>query len=144
MEASRQGSTISPIHFNSAAYKASDVYQLKGQAEQQTIDYLTYKKNQAEVRKRQAEIEAEIEARERAKAEFAKLNPIEKSIQSFKEIGNDFWDGLEAQNEKKFNSLYDFGNYLSAGSFDTAKALYQGMEHRAHVTMNSPMTLSII
>ena len=138
IEATRQGNTISPIHFNSEAYKASEVYQLKGQAEQQTIDYLTFKKNQEEVRKQQAEIEAEIEARKRAEAEFAKLNPIEKSLHSFKEIGNDFWDGLEARNEKKFDSLYDFGNYLTVfGSFDTAKALFQGMEDRARVAMNS-------
>ncbi|QNF30000.1 T7SS effector LXG polymorphic toxin [Metabacillus elymi] len=138
IEASRQGNTISPIHFNSAAYKASDVYQLKAQAEQQTINYLAYKKNQEEVRKKQAEIEAEIEAREREKAEFAKLNPIEKTVHSFKEIGNDFWDGLEARNAKKFDSVYDFGNYLTIGSFDTAKTMYQGMEDRAHVAMNSP------
>ncbi|QNF29985.1 ribonuclease YeeF family protein [Metabacillus elymi] len=138
IEASRQGNMISPIHFNSAAYKASDVYQLKAQAEQETINYLAYKKNQEEVRKQQAEIEAEIETREREKAEFAKLNPIEKSIHSFKEIGNDFWDGLEARNEKKFDSIYDFGHYLTIGSFDTAKTMYQGMEDRAHVAMNSP------
>jgi hypothetical protein len=138
IEASRQGNTISPIHFNTAAYKASDVYQLKAQAEQQTINYLAYKKNQEDVRKQQAEIEAEIAARNREKAEFAKLNPIEKTVHSFKEIGNDFWDGLEARNEKKFDSVYDFGNYLTIGSFDTAKSMYQGMEDRAHVAMNSP------
>ena len=69
---------------------------------------------------------------------FAKLNPIEKSLHSFKEIGNDFWDGLEARNEKKFDSLYDFRNYLTVGSFNTTKALYQGMEDRAHVALNSP------
>ncbi|MBO1511155.1 ribonuclease YeeF family protein [Metabacillus sp. BG109] len=142
IEVSRQGNTISPIHFNSAAYKASDVYQLKAQTEQQTIDYLAYKQNQEEVRKQQAEIEAEIAAeiaaRNREKAEFAKLNPIEKTVHSFKEIGNDFWDGLEDRNEKKFDSVYDFGNYLTIRSFDTAKTMYQGMEDRAHVAMNSP------
>ncbi|MBZ5753860.1 hypothetical protein K9V48_27595, partial [Metabacillus sp. DBTR6] len=49
-----------------------------------------------------------------------------------------FWDGLEARNEKKLDSLYDFGNYITVGSFDAAKDLYQGMEDRAHVAMNSP------
>ncbi|MCM3653851.1 hypothetical protein [Metabacillus litoralis] len=49
----------------------SEVYQLKGQAEQQTIAYLTFKKNQEEARKRQAEIEVKIEARKSAEAEFA-------------------------------------------------------------------------
>jgi hypothetical protein len=46
-------------------------------------------------------------------------------------------EGLETRNEKKLDSLYDFGNYITLGSFDTTKAHYQGMEDRAHVAMNS-------
>jgi hypothetical protein len=38
----------------------------------------------------------------------------------------------------KFDSVYDFGNYLTIGSFNTAKSMYQGMEDRAHIAMNSP------
>ncbi|THF77833.1 ribonuclease YeeF family protein, partial [Metabacillus sediminilitoris] len=60
IEASRQGSTISPIHFNAEAYKASDVYQLKEQAEKQTSEYLTFKDEQEKFReqlKRQEELE---------------------------------------------------------------------------------------
>jgi predicted ribonuclease toxin of YeeF-YezG toxin-antitoxin module len=60
MEASRQGNTITPIHFNAEAYKASDVYQLKQQAEQQTKKYLSFKDEQEKFReqlKRQEELE---------------------------------------------------------------------------------------
>ena len=60
MEASRQGNTIQPIHFNSEAYKASDVYKLKEDAEKQTSDYLSFKDEQEKFReqlKRQEELE---------------------------------------------------------------------------------------
>jgi predicted ribonuclease toxin of YeeF-YezG toxin-antitoxin module len=60
MEASRQGNTIQPIHFNAEAYKASDVYKLKEQAEKQTSDYLSFKDEQERFReqlKRQEELE---------------------------------------------------------------------------------------
>ncbi|WP_299091286.1 T7SS effector LXG polymorphic toxin [uncultured Metabacillus sp.] len=60
MEASRQGSTIQPIHFNAEAYKASEVYQLKEQAEKQTSEYLSFKEEQEKWReelKRQEELE---------------------------------------------------------------------------------------
>ncbi|WP_338787955.1 ribonuclease YeeF family protein [Metabacillus sp. FJAT-53654] len=60
MEASRQGSNIQPIHFNAEAYKASDVYKLKEQAEQQTKEYLSFKDEQEKFReqlKRQEELE---------------------------------------------------------------------------------------
>ncbi|WP_052737749.1 T7SS effector LXG polymorphic toxin [Bacillus sp. SA1-12] len=60
MEASRQGNTISPIQFNLDAYHASEVYKLKGQAEKQTKDYLSFKDEQEAFRaqlKRQEELE---------------------------------------------------------------------------------------
>lgn len=60
MEASRQGNTITPIHFNAEAYKASDVYKLKDQAEKQTKEYLSFKNEQEKFReqlKKQEELE---------------------------------------------------------------------------------------
>ena len=60
MEASRQGNTITPIQFNAEAYKASDVYKLKDQAEQQTKEYLSFKDEQEKFReqlKKQEELE---------------------------------------------------------------------------------------
>ncbi|MBM7605176.1 hypothetical protein JOC75_003199 [Metabacillus crassostreae] len=56
IEATRQGgNTISPIHFNAEAYKSSDVYKLKEQAEKQAIDYIAYKNKQEEARDLQVE-----------------------------------------------------------------------------------------
>lgn len=60
IEASRQGNTISPIYFNAEVYKASDVSQLKEQAEKQTSEYLTFKDEQEKFRgqlQRQEEFE---------------------------------------------------------------------------------------
>ncbi|MBD1382630.1 T7SS effector LXG polymorphic toxin [Metabacillus arenae] len=57
MKATRQGNEISPLYFNANAYHNSEVYQLKGEAEKQTIDYLNYKKDQEEAREVQKQIE---------------------------------------------------------------------------------------
>ncbi|WP_226668912.1 ribonuclease YeeF family protein [Metabacillus litoralis] len=63
IEATRQGgNTISPIHFNAEAYKSSDVYKLKEQAEQQAIEYLSYKEEQEKMREQLRELE-ELERR---------------------------------------------------------------------------------
>ncbi|TXC89525.1 hypothetical protein FS935_16725 [Metabacillus litoralis] len=63
IEATRQGgNTISPIHFNAEAYKSSDVYKLKEQAEQQANEYLSYKEEQEKMREQLRELE-ELERR---------------------------------------------------------------------------------
>jgi hypothetical protein len=41
---------LTSIHFNAEAYKASDVYKLKDQAEQQTKEYLSFKDEQGKFR----------------------------------------------------------------------------------------------
>nr|WP_232337106.1 LXG domain-containing protein [Lysinibacillus timonensis] len=66
------------------------------------------------------------------------IHSVEKSVDSFNEIGEDFWAGLENRNNKKFNSVYDFGNYLTLGSFDGVKSVYQGLDERADVAFESP------
>ncbi len=48
--ATKQGSSISPIHFDAEAYHQSDIYKLKGEAEEATISYLTYKQQEQEAR----------------------------------------------------------------------------------------------
>ncbi len=48
--ATKQGSGISPIHFDVDSYHASDVYKLKGEAEAATLSYITYKKEEQEAR----------------------------------------------------------------------------------------------
>ncbi|MCE4049582.1 ribonuclease YeeF family protein [Bacillus sp. Au-Bac7] len=48
--ATKQGSSISPIHFDADAYQASDIYKLKGEAEAATLSYITYKKEEQQAR----------------------------------------------------------------------------------------------
>lgn len=48
--ATKQGSSISPITFDAEAYHQSDIYKLKGEAEEATISYLTYKQQEQEAR----------------------------------------------------------------------------------------------
>ena len=48
--ATKQGSSISPIQFDAEAYHQSDIYKLKGEAEEATISYLTYKQQEQEAR----------------------------------------------------------------------------------------------
>jgi hypothetical protein len=42
-------------------------------------------------------------------------DPFTKSAESFKEIGSDIWQGFIDRNNKKFDSFYDFSNYLLMG-----------------------------
>jgi len=64
-------------------------------------------------------------------------NPFFKSLNSFKEIGQDIWSEMTNRNEKKFDSWYDFGNYMTLGIFDSVQAFYEGMQHRWRVATNS-------
>lgn len=55
-------------------------------------------------------------------------NPIIKSLNSFKEIAMDFWDGLGMRAEKSLNSPYDFINYMTLGITD---GIWSGAKDRA-------------
>ncbi|KAB7707573.1 hypothetical protein F9802_07455 [Bacillus aerolatus] len=57
LASSERGGAVSPIHFDSQAYESSEVYKLKEEAEKQTVDYLTFKEDQAEARKVAKEME---------------------------------------------------------------------------------------
>lgn len=50
MEATRQGSSISPIQFDAEAYHSSKAYQFMVEAEAQTNSYLSFKKEEKEAR----------------------------------------------------------------------------------------------
>lgn len=50
LDATKQGSNVSPIHFNATAYHTSDAYQRKVDAEAQTDAYLSFKKEEKEAR----------------------------------------------------------------------------------------------
>ncbi|CAH0178236.1 ADP-ribosyltransferase [Peribacillus simplex] len=62
LDATKQDGNISPMTFNQSAFKSSDVYQVKDEVAGQMKDYQTFKKQQAEARKIQQEME-ELENR---------------------------------------------------------------------------------
>ncbi|WHX24864.1 T7SS effector LXG polymorphic toxin [Virgibacillus halodenitrificans] len=62
LDATSQGSTISPINFDAQAYHNSDVYQMREDAQAQTDAYLEFKEQQEEQRRIQKEME-ELENR---------------------------------------------------------------------------------
>ncbi|CAH0345750.1 T7SS effector LXG polymorphic toxin [Bacillus sp. CECT 9360] len=62
LESSSKGGTVSPLYFDVHSYKSSEVYKLTEEANQQTKDYLTFKKDQGEARRIEKEME-ELENR---------------------------------------------------------------------------------
>ncbi|MYL59331.1 hypothetical protein GLW20_17625, partial [Virgibacillus halodenitrificans] len=62
LDATSQGSAISPINFDAQAYHNSDVYQMREDAQAQTDAYLEFKEQQEEQRRIQKEME-ELENR---------------------------------------------------------------------------------
>jgi predicted ribonuclease toxin of YeeF-YezG toxin-antitoxin module len=126
MESSRQGNHISPLYFNAAAYYSSDAYQLTGDITAQTDSYLTFKEAQEQAREPKPVPEEDVNE-----------NPITESLNSFKEIGQDLWAGMEKRNETKFDSVYDFGNYITAGTPDLIKGFASGLNERAEVATDS-------
>ncbi|WP_224752536.1 CdiA family toxin C-terminal domain-containing protein [Metabacillus arenae] len=66
-----------------------------------------------------------------------KKTQLQKSLNSFGEIGADFLNGLESRNEKKLDSFYDFGNYLTIGAFDGIKGFGEGLNERADKATDS-------
>ncbi|MBT2604877.1 hypothetical protein J7E55_17940 [Bacillus sp. ISL-53] len=62
LDATKQDGNISPMTFNQSAFKSSDVHQVKDEVAGQMKDYQTFKKEQAEARKIEQEME-ELENR---------------------------------------------------------------------------------
>ncbi|MED3908459.1 T7SS effector LXG polymorphic toxin [Peribacillus simplex] len=62
LDATKQDGNVSPMTFNQSAFKNSDVYQVKDEVAGQMKDYQTFKKEQAEARKIEREME-ELENR---------------------------------------------------------------------------------
>ncbi|MGE7595278.1 ribonuclease YeeF family protein [Peribacillus frigoritolerans] len=62
LDATKQDGHVSPMAFNQSAFKSSDVYQVKDEVAGQLKDYQTFKKEQAEARKIEQEME-ELENR---------------------------------------------------------------------------------
>ncbi|KAA0566638.1 hypothetical protein F0342_00895 [Bacillus sp. CH30_1T] len=126
MESSRQGNRISPLYFNAAAYYSSDAYQLTDDITAQTDSYLTFKESQLQAREPKPIPKEDVNE-----------NPITESLNSFREIGQDLWAGMEKRNETKFDSVYEFGNYITAGGLDLGKGFASGLNERAEVATDS-------
>ncbi|MCR8869189.1 transposase [Bacillus sp. AFS026049] len=62
LDATKQDGNVSPMTFDQSAFKSSDVYQVKDEVAGQMKDYQTFKKEQAEARKIEQEME-ELENR---------------------------------------------------------------------------------
>ncbi|MFE4240371.1 T7SS effector LXG polymorphic toxin [Peribacillus butanolivorans] len=62
LDATKQDGNVSPMTFNQSAFRNSDVYQVKDEVAGQMKDYQTFKKEQAEARKIEREME-ELENR---------------------------------------------------------------------------------
>lgn len=65
-------------------------------------------------------------------------NAFQKTGESLQEIGSDIWNGLVTRKEKAWNSWYDFGNYITLGSFDVGKNMYSGLQYNAENMLNTP------
>ncbi|MGM0852570.1 MAG: T7SS effector LXG polymorphic toxin [Bacillota bacterium] len=126
MESSRQGNHISPLYFNAAAYYSSDAYQLTDDITAQTESYLKFKEAQEQTREPKPIPEEDVNE-----------NPITESLNSFKEIAQDMWAGMEKRNEEKFDSFYDFGNYITNGGLNLGKGFMSGLNERAEVATDS-------
>ncbi|TDL32800.1 transposase [Jeotgalibacillus sp. S-D1] len=62
MNATSQNGEITPMSFNSQAFEASMPYQVKDEVQERSMDYITYKQEQQDVREAQAK-QAELDAR---------------------------------------------------------------------------------
>ncbi|MCM3410491.1 T7SS effector LXG polymorphic toxin [Metabacillus litoralis] len=71
------------------------------------------------------------------KKENEELNFFDKSLNSFKEIGQDVWYGLETRADKMFDSPYDFANYLTLGGLDGVKVTWEGAKLRYNNSTDS-------
>ncbi|KIL51077.1 T7SS effector LXG polymorphic toxin [Jeotgalibacillus campisalis] len=62
VNATMQGASIVPMSFNAASIEAGELYQVKDEVQQRSVDYITYKEEQQQVREAQAK-QAELDAR---------------------------------------------------------------------------------
>ncbi|MGP4039067.1 T7SS effector LXG polymorphic toxin [Gracilibacillus sp. D59] len=58
------------------------------------------------------------------------VEPVTKSWDSFKIIGESVVDSAQERNEKKYDSGYDFANYVTFGIPDAVLGIKDGFEHR--------------
>ncbi|MBN8209863.1 DNA/RNA non-specific endonuclease [Bacillus sp. NTK071] len=121
MNASSQRNQVSSIYYDAASFHSSDIYSAIAASQAEA----------ASVKKEQTsqEVKSTVEENE---------NPFIESVNSFKEIGTDFWAGFQERGDKKMDSLYDFGNYLTSGLFDGVTGTVSAMDERSDKAMDSP------
>ncbi|MBN1079342.1 hypothetical protein [Clostridium botulinum] len=67
---------------------------------------------------------------------------VEKSWNSIKEIGHDFWSGMDNRGQKAFDSGYDFANWLGCGVPDVVKETLKSNAERSEKAFDSAYDLS--
>ncbi|MGQ4668589.1 T7SS effector LXG polymorphic toxin [Metabacillus halosaccharovorans] len=114
LEATAQGSTISPINFDAQAYKASEAYQLTDEVQQYADDYLSFKEDQEKIRE------------ELKKAEELENRPIyEKAwdtVKTFTGEATGYYDFLRAKDgvDPVTGEELTDGQRVAAGAMATA------------------------
>ncbi|MED4755806.1 deaminase domain-containing protein [Priestia megaterium] len=60
------------------------------------------------------------------------------TVTGTKGVAQDVWAGMGERGDKQFNSLYDFGNFVTMGGFDGAVAFKEGLIERGEKSLDSP------
>ncbi|MDY0943333.1 HNH endonuclease [Priestia megaterium] len=60
------------------------------------------------------------------------------TVTGTKGVAQDVWAGMGERADKRYNSLYDFGNYITMGGFDGAVAFKEGLNERGKKSLDSP------
>ncbi|MFZ7825770.1 T7SS effector LXG polymorphic toxin [Priestia sp. 40] len=60
------------------------------------------------------------------------------TVTGTKGIAQDVWAGMGERADKRYNSLYDFGNYITMGGFDGALSFKEGLNERGEKSFDSP------
>ncbi|WP_105176494.1 hypothetical protein [Clostridium cagae] len=67
---------------------------------------------------------------------------VSKSWNSIKEIGHDFWSGMDNRGQKAFDSGYDFANWLGCGVPDVVKETLKSNAERSEKAFDSAYDFS--
>ncbi|WKU21085.1 hypothetical protein Q3A90_15005 [Priestia megaterium] len=60
------------------------------------------------------------------------------TVTGTKGVSQDVWAGMGERGDKQFNSLYDFGNFVTMGGFDGAVSFKEGLIERGEKSFDSP------
>lgn len=60
------------------------------------------------------------------------------TVTGTKGVAQDVWAGMGERADKRYNSLYDFGNYITMGGFDGTVSFKEGLNERGEKSFDSP------